>query len=526
MFIFAALFGIYSYLIFTLGILGLFYRGPILLTTFIFIVFSLVYFKPRIKNQSLSFVRKTKNKPLLFLFFCLASVNLVGAFGPELSFDALWYHLTIPKIFLQNHSIFFIPGGLFYYSVMPKLGEMLFIPGLMMGSEIIPKLIQWGFGILAGFAVYKITRKFFDEKISIIAVLIFYSSLVVSWQSTTAYIDLARTFFEIMALWGFIKFYESKNREWLIESAVMMGLAISTKLIALGSIPIFGILLFAQLKNKKEAIGNIFWFCFVSIFISLPWLFFAFLSTGNPAYPLLTKMYPTILPTSLLNPLNTIKELVVLFFRADDPISPVYIIVLPLLLIVYKKLNKELRIILLYSFLALIIWYITPRTGGGRFILPYLPAFSVLSAAIIAEIKIVWLRKYLVGLVILICLITIAYRGLANGRYLPVILGYQTKQDFLTKNLNFNFGDFYDTDRWFAKNISDDDKVLLYGFHNLYYADFPFIHESYVKEGDRFNYIATQNAKLPHRFSHWNLIYTNDLTNVKVYSLGGIRWLY
>ena len=100
---------------------------------------------------------------------------------------------------------------------MPKLIDMLYVPGLMFGAELVPKLISLGFGIMTCVAIYKLSRKFYDEKTSLIASLIFYSSLVVSWESTTAYIDLGRTFFEVLALWGIINYFETKERKWIVE---------------------------------------------------------------------------------------------------------------------------------------------------------------------------------------------------------------------------------------------------------------------------------------------------------------------
>ena len=76
------------------------------------------------------------------------------------------------------------------------------------------------------------------------------------------------------------------------------------------------------------------------------------------------------------------------------------------------------------------------------------------------------------------------------------------------------------------KKIRSEDMVLLYGFHNLYYINFPFIDSSYVKKGDVFNYIAVQGNNLPKRFKIWSLIYYNDKTNVKLYSAGGLKWTY
>src|SRR6185437_14950424 len=119
-------------------------------------------------------------------------------FGPEIGFDALWYHLTLPKLYLGWHQVRHIPGGLLYYSDMPKLTEMLYISGLAILGETGAKLIHFSFGILCCIALYKVGRKFFSPLLSLIAVAIFYSNLVVGWESISAYIDLARTFFNIM----------------------------------------------------------------------------------------------------------------------------------------------------------------------------------------------------------------------------------------------------------------------------------------------------------------------------------------
>lgn len=524
MFALAILFGIYSYVIFALGIVGLLDKALVLIATTVFIIGSIIYFRkfkedlPRFKIKGREF------NTLLILFGFLAGVNLIGALAPELSFDALWYHLTIPKIFIENHRIFFIEGNVFYYSLMPKLGEMLYTPLLMFGNETLAKLTQWFFGILTSIVVYKISRKYYGEKISFFAVLVFYGSLVVSWESTVAYVDLIRAFFEAMGLWGFLNWYETRDRKWIIESAVMIGFAISTKLLGFGTLGIFVILFLIAEKNKFIAIKNAMYFSIIAVLTAAPWFVFSYLNSGNPIYPFFDKRITYDTSTGL-NLLTIPSDIVNIFLRAADPISPIYIIFLPLAIIYFKRFNFPIKLIAVYSLLALIIWLITPRTGGGRFLLPYLPVFSVLVIAVISEFKNFKLKKYSYALIIFVFIITILYRGIANARYVPVILGIEKKDEFLSKNLNYNFGDFYDTDGYF-KNITKNDRALLYGFHNMYYVDFPFIHESYVKTGDEFNYIVTQKTNLPERFSDWNLVYVNSKTGVKVYQLGGMKWHY
>ena len=201
MFKLAILIGIYSYLIFALGLLGILYRENIIFLTLIFFLIVFFIYKRFLSINSLKNFKKFKELHKLSVVFLAlillqAFVNLIGALGHELGFDALWYHLTLPKIYLINHSIDYISGGLLYYSAMPKLTEMLYIAGLAVGNEIFPKLIHFSFGILSLIALYKLSVMFLSIKWSFLACVIFYSNLVVGWQSITAYIDLARTFFE------------------------------------------------------------------------------------------------------------------------------------------------------------------------------------------------------------------------------------------------------------------------------------------------------------------------------------------
>lgn len=538
MFAIAVFVGIYAYIILMLGLLKLLYGNIILLFSSIYIIFifflflSLIYKKNlKIKFPKLKLVTKYKLEYFLILVFILQTlVNLIGALGPELAFDALWYHLTLPKIYLLSHEIIHIPGSLLYYSDMPKFTEMIYTAALSLNNEVFAKIIHFSFGILSAIAIFKLARNFLPFKYAMIVPVVFYSNLVVAWESITAYVDLARTFFEVMALWGFINYVKENKNGWLIKSAIMIGFAISVKLLAFGSLLIILSLLIINEIIKKEKIKEIFLkiitYSIISLLIPLPWFIFSYIHTGNPVYPFFTDTYKVSFDFSLFWPVHFINDIWQLFTNLADPISPIYIIFLPLVVLNIKKLLLSIKFIVLYVALAIILWYIIPRTGGGRFIAPYLPAFSIIVAVMLQALKNNALKKITMSLIIIISFVSVFYRAVANAKYLPFIIGRESKDQFLIKNLNFNFGDFYDADNYFNKNISSKDTVLLYGFHNLYYVNFPFIDSSWIKKGDRFNYIAVQNGALPDRFKQWNLIYQNSKTGVKLYSLGGLKWTY
>lgn len=516
MFSLAIIIGLYSYVVFFLGLAGILYLKFVLPITIFFILGSLFTIKPKLKIGKLTGIEFL----LLFLLLLQILINFIGTLGPELSFDALWYHLTLPKLYVQNHTIIHFPGWLLNYSPMPKLTEMLYTAALLFSNEIFAKIIHFFFGILVLGVIYKITRKYFDSKYSLLACIIFYSNLIVGWMSITAYVDLARTFYELMTFWAFILFAEKKQSKYLYLSAIFMGLTISTKLLSVGSfiiyIPLF-IFIFGIRKNLKKIFMNIAIFIIISLLIPIPWFIFSYVYTGNPVYPIFSGLSFDYHLLSLLNPFNFLQEAWTVLTHAADPISSIYIIFLPLIILYIKKLKKHEKIFAIYSFLGLLVWYATPQTGGGRFILPYLPVASILTVMILAKLT-GRLKKYAIFLIIFIVLISIGYRGLANKKYIPVILGIESESDFLTKNLNFNFGDFYDIDGYFARTIKATDRVLIYGIHNLYYVDFPFIHESFLKKGDWFNYILVGEGKLPQKYSNWKLIYQNNTNNVKLYA--------
>ena len=392
MFALAVSIGILSYTLMGLGLVG--WLNPT--TIYATLILVLLSVPPLLSPPKLGGETRRRGGiwwGLFSILFLQALVNLIGALGPELGFDALWYHTTIPKIWLAMHKITFLGGDL-YYSGLPKLMDMLYVyPGA--------QLIHFSFGILTLIVIYKLARKYLNNTYSLLACIIFYSNLVVGWQSITAYIDLGRTFFEILALYLFL---EKKY----LQTAIILGLAVSTKILSLGSLPIFIIL------------GLPIAYCLVPILIVSPWLIFNWLSTGNPIYPIFSG-YPIDWNFSLN------------ILRLADPINPIYIIILPFIILSFSHFWVKYKLLIIYCTLSFVIWFLTPHTGGGRFLMPYLPAWSVLTAILIQK------NKFFVSLVIVLAIISIGYRGLANAKYMPHLLRIETEQEFLDKYLYHRF---------------------------------------------------------------------------------------
>jgi hypothetical protein len=248
-----------------------------------------------------------------------------------------------------------------------------------------------------------------------------------------------------MALWGFLLWSENKRNVYFCLSAIMLGFAIATKVLALESLFIFIILMVVVFFDKNKSmrtsvITQILLYMAIVLVIPMVWFLFSYINTGNPVYPFFTTLYPIHVAAST----SFIQDIAMLFLFLDDPISPIYLITLPLLIFSFSKLSFQAKLIGYYSLIALVFWYVTPRKGGGRFILPYLPAWSLIVILVLGQVKKQQvLYKTVLISIFLIAVITIGYRGIANSRYIPVILGKESKDVFLTKHLNFSFGDFF-----------------------------------------------------------------------------------
>jgi len=525
----AFLSGIFSYLVFGLGISFGVTGLSLLLPVSALAVGLVILFKANYKKIIDYFsqaINDKKSLGIIGLILLSALVNLIGALGPELGFDALWYHLTLPKIYTIYRRIVFIPGNLLYYSAMPKLAEMFYLPAVFLNKEIIAKLTHYLFGLFSALALYRLSSRYLKRPRALLAVLVYYSSLVVGWQSITAYVDLFRAFFEILALDLFLKWLEKEKTVDLIESAVLLGLAVTTKLLATGSLVIFLAMIAWKLRHDpKKIISFSFIFAFFTFIIPLPWFIFSFVHTGNPFYPVFSGLLDKSHWFTGFDLKLFFKDFWQIFLLAQDPTLPAFLISLPVLIFHRKKIMVEKKRVgfinlIFYCLMAYVVWYFLPRTGGGRFILPYLPAFSLLTVYGYTLIEQKSAKNIYLFFLFFICLVNISYRLIANKKYLPVILGKQAKNEFLKNNLNFEFGDFLDIDGFFNKTIKNEDLVLVSGVHNLYYLNFNFVHESWAEKSLQTKYILTryQSGETDERYYGKKIIYQNPVTNVKLYS--------
>lgn len=426
-------------------------------------------------------------------------------FVPELGFDALWYHLTLPKLWLFKHQWYF-PGGLLYYSVMPRLAETIAIPLISVSGYVGPKLIQYFSGLVCSYLIFKLINRFTTSKnLAWVAVNLFYFTWLVSWQSSSAYIDLFRTCLEFSALYFLITKPSS-----FIHAGIFLGLAIGTKYHSLATLLMFAVIF----KNYKIIIP--------SLVLSLPWFVIAYHFTGNPIYPLLTPITAHAqmvgLSPDFFSPLSIFARILFaplhLMFPFDDFFSPIIGLVYLLSLPNIFSRNIAHRTLALVSFLGTCLVLVTPPPSS-RYLLVFVPAMIVSAVIFVSKIKTKYQQIFII-LALLSTLFVLTARLYSFRKNLPFILGHQTQNEFLTQMSSRLPDTFVDSDNFVQDNLKDK-KILIDKLHNLYYFPYNFDHTSWATNTADYDYLVTTDTD-PSSTSA-KLIHTNPI-GIQIYKLG------
>lgn len=221
---------------------------------------------------------------------------LLTVLTPESRHDPYDYHLTVPTLYLLEGGATEIAWHTFSY--MPKNGEVLFGFALGVGNDSLAKLIHYLFGIACLGVIYSFLRRAYNHEGGLFGVFWFVTLPAFGFVAASAYIDLIRAFWELLALYLLYRAWENQGRAqtgwWLTASAACAGFSMGSKYVAWGVFfPPYALLLLIalfRLVNQKRPIWILA--CMAAGLVPiLPWLSLNYVWTGNPFYPLLPSLF-------------------------------------------------------------------------------------------------------------------------------------------------------------------------------------------------------------------------------------------
>jgi hypothetical protein len=275
--------GAVAYLVLALGLLKLLRPALLWGAVGLAAIAALVYFRPKLTLPKMSGSSSGIGVLLVAIGFGLVGLaTLAGAIAPPTQWDEMAYHLAVPKVFLREGRIFYIPYD--HHSNFPFTLQMLYTLMLSVGAVWGAKLIHWLCGLLLVISVGTFCKRHFGDGAAIAAGAILASPLVL-WEATTAYIDLGTTLYVWLAFYGLMSVGRHEPGKslptlWLLLSALCMGFALGTKATVLG---FWGLMLIGFALRRAWKPG-VLWGS-VSLGVGLVWYIKSWLFAGNPVYP-------------------------------------------------------------------------------------------------------------------------------------------------------------------------------------------------------------------------------------------------
>jgi hypothetical protein len=425
---------------------------------------------------------------------------LVACLTPPAAWDSQVYHLTGPKLYIQQGRI---TGDIdIPYLGFPSLLEMLFLSGMLLKSDMVAKLVHFAYAVLTVGLLYCFARRHLQTKMPWLAPAIYLSAPSIILVSTWAYVDLGLAFYTFAAFYGFITWTELRENHWLVVTGILSGFALGVKYTAVLTPIMLGFMLIWE-QRRRGAVGllrNLLFLWLSAAAVACPWYLKNWVLAGNPFYPFFflghfwdeyRAWWYSRWGTGLLHaPLRLLlapweMSIVGVEGKAgyEATIGPVLLACLPLLLVglVWRNSRQRDRSILTYAAVLCgahyLLWLYGVAQSGllqqTRLLFPIFPLLAVLACVAVERISALDVKGFslqrflLMALAITLCLNTLSFLvSFGADTPLPFLLGLETRDEYLERHL----GDYYRAISYLNEKLPSSARVLFLWEPRSYYC--------------------------------------------------------
>jgi len=337
----------------------------------------------------------------LVVLLALGFTLFANALVPPVSYDAVAYHLAIPKLYVAAGRLVYIP--FIVYSNWPLGNEMLFVLSLLLGSEFLPQLLTWSFAILIAVGLVTFGRRWLSPWSGPIAAAIFFSLPMLLRLAGTGLIEVPLAGYSFLAFYALWRWHETGTGRWLVISALLSGCAAGSKLNGAGVAIVLGAMAFlleSVARRPGRGLRAFTGYGAVSFMVAFPWYLKSWLMTGNPLWPFLYPLFggrdwdalgveyllgyirTTNLAPTVWNWLSGFWRLTTDGLQFGSFLLGPYLLGLVPLVVLEAVLERNRRLLLgtmaLFSLGLYSIWFLL--THQTRFLMPAIPVLSLLAA--------------------------------------------------------------------------------------------------------------------------------------------------
>ena len=472
--------GTLGWLVFWFGISGLL-QSWILWVILLPGVLILLYLRKNLKSFSF---KKIGNISLMLLMFLIVTVSLdlLEALVPPADADTLAYHFALPKQFLNNGAIEFVPIAV--DGAIPLLTHMTYLLALGLGGET--SLTLWSFTtqIFMLIALYGVGRRWLSREWSLALVLVFETTPAVIYGGGSGHMEVRTAILMLIGAMAIAEGTKQRSLSLVILAGLMAGFFMGSKYFGLFAATGIGTVILLQ-KNYWRT-GMIF--SGVVLLSGAQWYGWNWYHTGMPVFPTMYhflgspespfwneslhqafnngKGYVCV-PANLLwliwYPIATTFNPASCFDSGRVGFGPFVWMLFPAILFGLWHYRRRFNDSLLFKFsipaaIYYVLWFLIPSNQMTRHLLPIYPIVLISATVIIYHLAIEMKQKWghlLWKMSAIICiLIGLGIQMIFSVNYAKYHFLQETRDAFYLRNTGR-----YNVVQWINNNLSTLDRV-------------------------------------------------------------------
>ena len=219
-------------------------------------------------------------KALACLLALIVGASLLQALAPPIQFDALVYHLLLPRVFQAQRSIALVPDIPYWGN--PLAGEMLYTWALLLARPQAAALVGWMAGIIACIGVLGLGASAHRTS-GWVAVAALLAGESVSSALGWAYVDWLAALYG-MAMLGALTAGSDSSWRRAFLAGLLAGFGFGTKYTA-GVLMASGAAAMLVAWPRGRPGRSLLAFAGAALLAASPWLLKNWLAAGSPLYP-------------------------------------------------------------------------------------------------------------------------------------------------------------------------------------------------------------------------------------------------
>ena len=504
---FAVGFGVVGWLVFWIGVAGWLAPGPMWALCAVLILGNGLF---RVPSASLPAPPwPAPLSPAVWgLFALLAGVfalDVFEAMAPPADADTLAYHFDLPRRFVDEQRIFFVPRAM--SGAIPLLVQMTHVAALTMGNAGAGELALTGWTLISGWAasllLFALALRWLSFAWALALALLFQTLPAMIFGAGSGQVEARLALFALAAVAALMHAHAGRTR---LQPAILLGLAAGlyagSKYTGLLFATAAGV---ALLSTGGRWLPRGALFAVAALTAGGQWYGWNFLHTGDPVFPILftalgledsaywTADYAAGLAAALKERGSALSGilggLTFPFVATFSPppafasgrvgLGPFAVLVLPAAVLgAWRYRDRVGGSVLLPVAVLIVVFYVLWAKFGGvpkvRHLLPVMAPLMLLLVVSAVRVGGMAVARPMVAAAGLTLILQIAAQGLFTKTYVHRWLAGEGRDAFLLRVL----GDDYAPVIWINANADSIKRLLLFERHWLYYVRVPtyFVH--------------------------------------------------